>query len=136
MRSLSFFSQRLSAMKSMLIIDGSVTVAKLFAEIFEKRGWNVTTCGDRDCAMHQLAGSEPYDAVLLSYRVPGTDGMKLVRFIRMLDHRRTTAVVMVTENAEVAELARWAGVDEVLIRPVNANALVWAVDKHVSGVQG
>ena len=123
-------------MKSMLIIDGSVTVVRSFAEIFENRGWNVITCGDRDCAMQQLAGSESYDAVLLGYRVPETDGVKLVRFIRMLDHRRTTAVVMVTENSEVAELARWAGVDEVLIKPVNANALVWAVDKHVSQARG
>ena len=123
-------------MKLMLIIDGSATTAKLFAEIFEKRGWNVITCSDRDCAMQQLAGSEAYNAVLLSYHVPGTDGVKLVRFIRMLDHRRTTAVVMVTENAEVAELARWAGVDEVLIKPVKANALVRAVDKHVSEIRG
>jgi hypothetical protein len=33
-------------MKSMLIVDGSETIAKLFGEIFEKRGWNVATCGD------------------------------------------------------------------------------------------
>src|SRR5713226_9253397 len=111
-------------MKSMLIIDGSVTVARLFAEIFEKRGWTVATCGDRDCAMQRLAGSEPYDAVLLSYRVQGTDGVKLVRFIRALEHRRTTAVVVVAGNREVTEQARAAGTDEVLLKPVNPNALV------------
>ena len=120
-------------MKSMLIIDGSRTLAKLFAEIFEKRGWNVTTCGDADCAMEQLGGSKTYDAILLSYRVPGTDGIQLVRLIRMLEHLRTAAVVMVTGVGEVTEdEALAAGADEVQVKPVNPNALVWAVDKHVS----
>ena len=123
-------------MKSMLIIDSSVTVATLFAEIFERRGWSVAACGDLDGAMARLVGSHPYDAVLVGSRVPGSDGLKLVRFIRALEHRRTTVIVMVTSSAEVTEVARAAGADEVLLRPVNANALVWAVDKHVSEVRG
>lgn len=119
-------------MKSMLIIDGSATIARLFAEIFERRGWSVFTCGDRDCAIERLAGSEPYDVVILSYRVPGTDGIKLVRFIRSLEHRLTAAVVMVTDSAEMTEQAKAAGADEVLLKPINPNALVWAVDKHIA----
>jgi CheY-like chemotaxis protein len=119
-------------MKSMLIVDGSETVAKLFAEIFEKRGWNVATCGDRDSALARLAGSNHYDVILLSNRVPGTSGVQLVRFIRALDHLRMTAVVMVTGSGEVTEEALAAGADEVLLKPINPNALVWAVDKHVS----
>ena len=118
-------------MKSMLIIEGSATVARLFAKIFEQRGWNVTTCDDGDSAMERLAGSEPYEVVLLSYRVPGTDGVKLVRFIRALEHRVTAAVVMVTGTSGVAEQARAAGADDVLLKPVNPNALVFAVDEQV-----
>lgn len=116
----------------MLIIDGSETIAKLFAEIFEKLGWDVATCGDRDSALKRLAGNNPYDVVLLGDHVPGTNGVQLVRFIRALDHRRMTAVVMVTGNREVTEEALAAGADEVLLKPTNPNALLYAVDKHVS----
>jgi len=116
-------------MKSMLVIDGSATIAKLFAEIFTKRGWSVATCGDRDSAIWQLAGSAPYDVVLLSYQVPGTNGVELVRYVRGLEHRRTCAVVMVTGSGDVTEQARAAGADEVLLKPVNPNALIWTVDK-------
>ena len=84
----------------MLIIDGSVTVGKLFAQIFQNRGWRVSTCNDADCAMDRLAGSAPYDVVLLSYRVPGADGVKLVRFIRALEHRVTAAVLMAPARVE------------------------------------
>lgn len=118
-------------MKSMLIIDGSEILSGLFADFFEKRGWFVVTCGDRDCAMERLAGSEPYDVVLLGHRMPGTDGVKLVRFIRALEHRMTAAVVMVTGNGDVTEEAKAAGADEVLLKPVNTNALAWAVDELV-----
>ena len=118
-------------MKSMLIIDGSRTLANLFAEIFDKRGWKVVTCSDRECAIRRLAGNQFYHAILLSDRVPGTSGVQLVGMIRALEHRRIIAVVMVTGSAEVTEGALAAGADEVLVKPINPNALVWAVDKHV-----
>jgi CheY-like chemotaxis protein len=51
--------------------------------------------------------------------------------IRALEHRRIIAVVMVTGSAEVTAGALAAGADEVLIKPINPNALVWAVDKHI-----
>ena len=113
-------------MKSMLIIDGSEIIAKLFAEVFETRGWNVDTCGDRDRAMERLTGHNHYDAILLGYRVPGTNGVWLVRMIRALEHRRMTAVVMVTGCGEVTDEALAAGADEVLVKPINPFALVWA----------
>lgn len=116
----------------MLLIDGSEIMAKLFAEFFEKRGWNVSVCGNRACAVERLAGGELYDAILLGYRVPGTTGVQLVRLIRSLEHRQMTAVVMVTGSGEVKEEALAAGADEVLLKPVNPHALVWVVDKHVS----
>jgi CheY-like chemotaxis protein len=119
-------------MKSMLIIDGSEIIATLFAETFQRRGWNVAACEDGDYAMDRLVSNERYDVVVLSYRVPGTNGLQLVRFIRALEHRKTTAVVMVTGSAEVTDEALAAGADEVLLKPINPNALVCAVDKLVS----
>lgn len=116
-------------MKSMLVIDGSETIAMLFAGIFEKRGWDVAACGDRDSAIARLAGNKRYDAVLLNYRVPGTTGVQLARLIRSLEHRRMTAVVMVTGSEEIMEEALAAGVDRVLLKPINPNMLVWAVDR-------
>lgn len=115
----------------MLIIDDSETLAGLPVDFFEKRGWLVVTCGNRDCAMGRLAGSEPYNVVLLGDRVPEADGVQLVRFIRALEHRLTAAIVMVTGNREVIEEAKAAGVDEVLLKPFNTNALVQAVDKQI-----
>ncbi|HWO00199.1 MAG TPA: response regulator [Blastocatellia bacterium] len=119
-------------MKSLLLIDGSEIITKLFAEFFERRGFTVVTCGNREGAIERLSGDEHYDAIVLSNRVPGTTGVELVRLIRSLEHRKMTAVVMVTGSGEIMEEALAAGADEVLLKPINPHALVWAVDKHVS----
>lgn len=116
----------------MLVIDGSEIYSRLFAEIFEKQGWTVGVCGDRESAVERLAGGEHYDAILLGNRVTGTTGVHLVRLIRSLEHRKMTAVVMVTGTGEVTEAALAAGADEVLLKPINPHALVWVVDKHIS----
>lgn len=82
--------------------------------------------------MDRLVSNERYDIVILGYRIPGTNGLALVRFIRALEHRKTTAVLMVTGSAEVMDEALAAGADEVLLKPINPNALVCAVGKHVA----
>src|SRR5437016_5630938 len=110
-------------MKSMLIINGSRILAPLFAELFERNGWSVAICFDRQCAIQWLAGDWPYDAILVG-RVIGTDEVQLVGLIREFDHRRTAAVVVITEGPEARGDALAAGADEVLLKPINPNALV------------
>ena len=118
-------------MKSMLIIDRSRILAPLFADLFERRGWSVAICFERQCAIRWLAGDWPYDAILVGC-VSGTDEVQLVGLIREFDHRKTAAVVVITEGLEARRKALAAGADEVLLKPINPNALVWAVDNHVS----
>ena len=119
-------------MKSMLVIDGSASLARLFAEIFEKRGWDVATCGDRSSAMEWLSGNDRFDVILLSYHVPGTTGVQLVSLIRSFEHRKMTAVIVMTGSDEITDEALAAGADEVLLKPINPNALLWVVDKLVT----
>jgi len=119
-------------MKSMLIIDGSTIVARLVAEIFEKRGWNVVVCNDRASAFGRLGEDARYDASLVSNCVPGTNGLQLIGLIRALEHLRTTAVVMVTGTRDVKEDALASGADAVLSEPVNPMALIWIVEKHTA----
>lgn len=119
-------------MKSILILEDSNATAESLASEFERRGWNATSGGDRDRAMALLAGDATYTVILLSYSVPGGNGVQLVRFIRGLDHRRMTAIVMVTDSSEVIEAGLSAGADEVLLEPIDPAALVSLVDRHFS----
>jgi DNA-binding response OmpR family regulator len=59
------------------------------------------------------------------YYYDGYDAMGRVTASRQV-------VVMVTGDGEVTEQAKAAGADEVLLKPINPNALVWTVDKQIS----
>ena len=41
-------------------------------------------------------------------------------------------MVMLTASGDITEEALAAGVDEVLLKPINPNTLVWVVDKLVT----
>ena len=115
----------------MLIIDRPKSTTILFADLFERHGWNVAICGDRQCAIQRLTGEWPYDSILVG-RVSGTDEVQLVGLIRGFAHGKTAAVVVITERNEVREEILAAGADELFLKPVNPNALICSVDKHVS----
>ena len=123
------------AMKSMLVIDGSLTIARLFGEIFKKRGWSVAICGDRGSAIQRLIGNGSYDVILLSNNLSETTGVQMVDAIRKLERCKGTAVVMLTVDDSVSDDFLAAGADEVLLKPINPNALVWVVDKLVNRAQ-
>lgn len=124
--------QFLLIMKSMLVIDGSLTIARLFGEIFIKRGWNVAICSDRESAIERLTVNESYDVILLSNNLAGATGVQLVSAIRQLERCKMTAVVMLIVSDSVSDDFFAAGADEVLLKPINPNALVWVVDKLVN----
>lgn len=80
--------------------------------------------------MARVAGSEACDLVLLSHYSAGIDALQLARFIRSLEHRMTTAIVIIAGSAEITDEAKAAGVDEILIKPVKVSSLIMAVNRH------
>ena len=96
-------------------------MAELFATLFARDGWIVTTCLNGQRAADALGGSASYDAVVVSNRLHGMNGVALITRIRALDHRRDVPIVMVTGTVECAVLADAlaAGADDVLYKPVD-----------------
>ena len=118
-------------MKSILIADGNSSVAEMFAYVFARHDWNVTRCSDVKRVGEELRGGTHYDAVLVSYRFDGMDGVELIRLIRALDHRKDMPIVMVTGTVDldVVAAALAAGADDVLYKPIDVAVLVATVSK-------
>ena len=74
-----------------------------------------------------------YDAVVVSYRFNGMDGVELIRLVRALDHRKDMPIVMVTGTVDldVVAAALAAGADDVLYKPVDVTIIVATVNKCV-----
>jgi DNA-binding response OmpR family regulator len=120
-------------MKSILIAEGDDLVAELFASLFARDGWTVTTCLDGQRAADALGGSVAYDAVVVSNQLHNMGGVELITRIRGLAHRQDVPIVMVTGTVECALLADAlaAGADDVLYKPTDVGILVDTVNKCI-----
>jgi DNA-binding response OmpR family regulator len=126
-------SPKRRSVKSILIAEGDDLVAELFASLFARDGWTVTTCLDGQRAADALGGSASYGAVVVSNRLHNMGGVELITRIRALEHRRDTPIVMVTGTVECSLLADAlaAGADDVLYKPTDVGILVATVNKCV-----
>jgi DNA-binding response OmpR family regulator len=120
-------------MKTILIAEGDDRLAELFADLFTLEGWTVAPYNAGQRAVDALAGSAPYDAVLVNNRLHGMSGVELITRIRALAHRRNVPIVMVTGSGDVDVVAAAlaAGADDVLYKPVDVVILVDTVNKCV-----
>lgn len=85
-----------------LVVDDEQSVVEVLSEYFAGQGYSVRTASDGQQALETLADFRPA-IVLLDVRMPGLDGVEVLRRIRTLD--TSVAVIMVTANEDI-ELAR------------------------------
>jgi DNA-binding response OmpR family regulator len=120
-------------MKSILIAEGNSNVAEMLACLFASDGWTVTLSRDALDAADALRGRAHYDAVLVSNRLEGLNGVDLITRTRALDHRTHLPIVMLTGTVEVAlaAAALAAGADGVLYKPADPDIIVATLEKCV-----
>jgi len=77
-----------------------------------------------------------YDLVLMDMEMPVMDGLQATRKIRALaDGRGALPIVALTANAlaSAAERCREAGMDDVVTKPIDRDALFGAIDAQLAG---
>jgi len=86
----------------LLLVDDDPGVLELLNEYFVAQGYKVEAASNGEAALSAVRATRP-DLVLLDIRMPGLDGVEVLRRLRRQDP--TLPVVMVTANEEVT-LAR------------------------------
>jgi two-component system response regulator (stage 0 sporulation protein F) len=85
-----------------LVVDDEQSVVEVLSEYFSGQGYTVKTASNGTEALRTVPEYRPA-VVLLDVRMPGLDGVEVLRRIRAVD--KSVAVIMVTANEDV-ELAR------------------------------
>ncbi len=122
-------------MKSILIMEGDRSAARLFAEVFKQDDWQVDSPSDGQSMAEALLGNKHYDIILVSYRIPVMSGIDLIRLARNLEHRKHTPVLMATGSYDVIDEALSAGANEILHKPIDVDRLLAAATRHLSKIQ-
>ena len=83
----------------MLIVDDEASVRDVLCDYFVARGYAVIAAADGHEALAAFARERP-DVVLLDVRMPGLDGLTVLKRLREADPE--VAVIMVTANEDLA----------------------------------
>ncbi|HMH50100.1 MAG TPA: response regulator [Candidatus Acidoferrum sp.] len=83
----------------MLIVDDEAPVRDVLCDYFVERQFTVATAANGQEALAVFARERP-DVVLLDVRMPGLDGLAVLKRLREADPR--VAVIMVTANEDLA----------------------------------
>jgi DNA-binding NtrC family response regulator len=118
---------------SVLVVDDEALIRWSLAEMLGDRGYTVTEAGDGRMALAAIeSAEEPFDVVLLDYRLPDSADLRLLEKVRRL--APTSRVIMVTahNSPELAQGAAALGAYSVISKPFEVDSLA-ALVGHARG---
>ena len=107
----------------LLVVEDDQNVARFLVRGLQEEGWTVDVCSRGDDAL--LQGSRhPYDLILLDWRLPGMDGLSVLREWR--SRGLDTPVIMLTArgNVESTVEALDGGADDYISKPFRFEELL------------
>ncbi len=109
-----------------LVVDDEPIAAEHARMILDEAGIRTDVCTDGQTALHMLEvqhiKQEPYNLVLMDWKMPEPDGIDTARLIRERYDNETTVIILTAYNwDEIQEEAVRAGVDSFLAKPLFAS---------------
>jgi len=109
-----------------LVVDDEEIAAEHARIVLDEAGIKADTCLNGYDALHMLevqhTKHEPYNLVLLDWRMPEMDGLAVAKEIRKLYSRETTIIILTSFNwDEIMDEALHIGVDSFLAKPLFAS---------------
>jgi len=109
-----------------LVVDDEEIAAEHARIVLDEVGIKASTCLGGDEALHMLelahTKHEPYNLVLLDWKMPEMDGLEVARQIRAKYDKETTVIILTSFNwDEIMDEALHIGVDGFLAKPLFAS---------------
>lgn len=120
--------------KRILIIDDETHIRRMIRLTLETAGYDVGEAPNGSQALEMLGNNSTWDVVLLDQKMPGMDGLEVLREIKQ--RKVDTAVIMVTAFAsiELAVDAMKLGATDFVRKPMTPETLRNAVTAALSKV--
>jgi len=114
-----------------LVVEDEAYVRESLREILRERGYEVLEAAAVPEAMDQLARA-PVDVVLTDFRLPGSDGLALVKQVQALSAQ--IPVVVLTGQGTIASAVEClkSGASDYLLKPADPEALEVALSRAMA----
>ena len=113
-------------MTTVLIVDDSISLREMIADMLRKSGVNVISAGDGQEALEQIEKINHLDLVVLDIVMPRMNGYDLCRHIKKHPKTQNVPVVMCSSKSE--EFDRYWGIkqgaDAYIAKPFHPQELI------------
>ncbi|MFQ5686346.1 MAG: response regulator transcription factor [Candidatus Scalindua sp.] len=113
-------------MSSILVVDDEVWACDPIARFLEGKGYDVIVSHSGEDALEKVKNLKP-DLMLLDIRMPGMDGMEVLRRVRQFDDKIGIIMVTAVKDEGIAKDALEKGADEYITKPIDLNYLETSV---------
>ena len=114
-----------------LVADDEEEIRKILSNILEKEGFEVITASDGEQAMQKICSDIP-DAVLLDVRMPGLNGMEVLKKIKAIEENLPVVLVTAYADTHQAVEAMKEGAYDYLAKPFDNNEVVWITSRALA----
>lgn len=113
---------------SILIVEDEETQRGLLEGLLKKEGYRATGAGDGKRAI-ELFKAEPFEVLLLDYKLPDTDGLTLLKQVKEINPEIEVIMITAFGSIENAVSALKAGAFEYLTKPIDLDDLLFKIKK-------
>ncbi|RLA48332.1 MAG: hypothetical protein DRR06_00220 [Gammaproteobacteria bacterium] len=123
-----------NGIKTIMIVDDSVTVRKVASRFLEREGFKVVTAKDGIDAVDMLNEVEP-DLMLLDIEMPRMDGFDVAKIVRNESDMKTLPIIMISSRSgeKHRNKALAYGVDHFLGKPYQEDELLTLITNIFDG---
>lgn len=115
---------------SVLVVDDEALIRWSLAEALGERGYVVTEAGDGRMAIDAIEhAAEPFDVVLLDFRLPDSADLRLLEKMRMLMPKARVILITAHNSPELAQGATALGAYRVITKPFEVESLAALVNQ-------
>lgn len=115
-------------MGHILVIDDEESLRRTIGRVLKQAGYDVTTAGDGREALRLLfegfEAASPFDVVFLDIRLPGMDGLQILKELRQRDTQLPVILLTAYGSLKTAVEALRLGATDYLLKPLDPEVLV------------
>jgi two-component system response regulator HydG len=113
-----------------LVVDDEASARSGLELLLRQEGYDVDTAADGTQAL-EIAAERPPDVTVTDLRMPGMDGIELAKKLREPFPRMPIILVTAVGEVNSAVRAMRAGADDYLVKPLDFDELLLAIDRGV-----
>jgi CheY-like chemotaxis protein len=121
--------------RRILIIDDDPAVLACYGRLFRREGYDPFLETDGTAAENRLEEYQDVEVVILDYRMPGMNGLELLRRLRGRNFRAQIVLVSGHSSPEMLLAAKRLGIRWIFSKPVDTARLLSAVAESIGSPQ-